>query len=104
MDKLTEDLQRMIKALDVLNRHPSAASEPIDELLDQLFQQKIDLVGVSLNTAAPLYRQAAQDLAAAITKAERAAKHPSEALALIPSVEGVINRVARLLNSVAPPS
>ncbi len=103
MDTLTEDLMRVIKALEALNDHPNAASEPIDELLDQLFQQKIDLAAASINTASAVYKQAVQGLTTATAKAERAARNPSSAATLIPSVEDAIGRVAKLLNNVVPP-
>lgn len=103
MDKLIVDLKRIINALEALNQHPTAVSEPIDELLDQLFQQKIDLAVASLNTASPVYQQAARELAMATAKAERAAKNPASAAALTPSVEVAISRVAKLLDSAAPP-
>lgn len=101
MDKLTEDLKRIINALEVLNEHQAGSFAPIDELLDQLFQQKIDLAGASFNAASPVYKQAARELALATAKAERAAGNPSTAAALMPSVEHAIGRVAKLLDSVA---
>lgn len=100
MDKLAEDLKRIIKALESLNEHPTAASEPIDELLDQLFQQKTDLAAASINTTTTVYKQAVHQLAAATAKAERAAKNPSSAASLIPNVAQAIDGVAKLLDSV----
>lgn len=102
MNQLSEDLQRMIKALETLSEQPGASSAPLDDLLDQLFQQKIDLAGAQLNTASPAYQQAANDLAAASAKAERTIKNPAAAAALIPSIEQAISRVDRLLNDAAP--
>ncbi len=102
MDQLTENLQRIIKALETLSAHSGTSSAPLDELLDQLFQQKIDLAQTSLNTSSPTYQQAANELATASTKAERAINNPSSATALVPSVEQAIGRVAKLLNSVSP--
>ena len=102
MDKLTENLQRIISALEALNEPPGARSEPIDELLDQLFQQKIDLAQTSLNTASPPYQQAASDLATAAAKAERSARNPAETAALVPGVQQAMGKIAKLLNSVTP--
>lgn len=104
MDRMTDDLQRMIRALEALSEQPADVTEQIDELLDQLFQQKIDLVGVSLNTTSPIYKQAAQNMAAAANKVERAAKDPSGVVAMVPSIEEAIGRVAKLLNTVVPSS
>jgi methyl-accepting chemotaxis protein len=101
MDKLTDDIQRTIRALENLSGRASAASEAIDELLDQLFQQKIDLAGSSYSTASAVYQLAVQSMSAAANKAERAVKDPNSISAMVPVIEDAIGKLARLLDSVA---
>ena len=101
MDKLTDDIQRTIRALENLSGRASAASEAIDELLDQLFQQKIDLAGSSYSTASAVYQVAVQSMSAAANKAERAVKDPNGIPAMVPVIEDAIGKLARLLDSVA---
>lgn len=102
MDTLDDNLQRLIKALEVLSSRDTADREALDDCLDQLFQQKIDLAGTARHKDQPPYRQAVQQLAAAAQKAERAAKNPTDAKGLIPIVEAAIGRVGRLLDLIAP--
>lgn len=101
MDKLTDDIQRTIRALETLSGRASSASDVIDELLDQLFQQKIDLATSSYGTGAPVYQQAVQAMSAAANKAERAVKDASAVAAMVPAIEDAISKLARLLDSVA---
>jgi len=100
MDRLTDDIQKTIRAIEALSECSSTASEQIDELLDQLFQQKIDLAGATLNTSSPLYQQAAHSMSAAASKAARAARDPAGTKAMIPVVEEAIGRLAKLLDSL----
>ena len=101
MDKLNEDIQRTIRALETLGGRASSASEAIDELLDQLFQQKIDLAGATYSRSAPAYQQAAQSMSGAASKAERAVKDPKAIAPMVPAIEDAIGKLARLLDSVA---
>jgi hypothetical protein len=101
MDKLTDDTQRTIRALETLSGRASSAAEVIDELLDQLFQQKIDLAGATYSTAAPFYQQPVQAMSGAANKAERAVKDPNGVAAMVPVIEDAIGKLARLLDSVA---
>lgn len=101
MDKLTDDVQRTIRALETLGGRASTASDAIDELLDQLFQQKIDLAGATYSTSAPAYQQAVQSMSAAANKAERAVKDANGITAMVPAIEEAIGKLARLLDSVA---
>jgi hypothetical protein len=104
MDRLTDDIQKTIRALESMSESSSTSTplEQIDALLDQLFQQKTDLAGVTpmLNSTSPLYHEALRSMAAAASKAERAAKGPAGATSLIPVVEDAIGRLAKLLDSL----
>ena len=101
MDRLTDDIQKTIRGLEALSERPSTASEAIDELLDQLYQLKIVLLGAPINTASSLYEQAARSMAAAAGKAERAGRDPSAAKALAAGAEEAIGRLAKLVDSMA---
>jgi hypothetical protein len=101
MDKLTDDIQRTIRALETLSGRASSASDAIDELMDQLFQQKIDLAGAKYSTSAPAYQQALQSMSAAANKAERALKDPNAVAPMVPAIEDAIGKLARLLDSFA---
>jgi hypothetical protein len=100
MDRVTDDLERMIKALESLSNQPATLGEQIDGLLDQLFQQKIDLMGAALNAESPVYQKAARYTGAAATKVEGAATDPSMANAVVPSVEEAIGRIRKLLDAM----
>ncbi len=104
MDILIEDLQKTIEALETLSNGPQATGEQIDELLDQLFQHKIDLVSANLNTASQPYQHAAQAMKQAVAKAERAAKEPARLDEAASAVAGAIAKLAKLLDSVIPTS
>jgi hypothetical protein len=100
MENLIQNLQRTIRALETLSEKPQTETEQIEELLDQLFQQKIDLVNMPLNPASPLFQQAAQTMALAATHTEKAVRNPAalrEALALVGEAT---NKLAKLLNGM----
>jgi len=99
VDILIQDLQKTIAALEALGD-----SEQIDELLDQLFQHKIDLVNATLNTASQPYQHAAQAMKQAAAKAERAAKEPARVDEATAAVAGAVAKLAKLLDSVIPTS
>jgi uncharacterized protein YukE len=101
MDKLTDDIQRTIRALETLSGRTSTSTEAIDELLDQLFQQKIDLAGSHYSTTSPVYQQALQSMSTAANRAERALKDQGAVAAMVPVIEEAITKLARLLDSVA---
>ena len=75
MDNLSQNLQRTIKALETLSEKGLPQAEQVDELLDQLFQQKIDLANLNTNTSAPAYQQASHALSHAASRAEKAVKN-----------------------------
>ncbi len=102
MEKLLQDLQDTIVSLETLSASAATASDQIDELLDQLFQQKIDLVNASLNAASEPYRQAAQAIGQAAAKAARAVKEPARIGEMTTAVEAAISRLARLLDNAVP--
>ena len=102
MDSLIQDLQKTIEALETLSESSGAEAEQIDELLDQLFQQKIDLVKANLNPASPPFQQAAQAMKQAATKASRAVKELARFEEMAKAVNESITKLARLLDSVMP--
>jgi hypothetical protein len=102
VDILIQDLQKTIEALETLSDNPATAGDPIDELLDQLFQHKIDLVSLTLNTASPPYQHAAQAMKQAAAKAERAVQEPARIDEAAAAVASAIPKLAKLLDSVIP--
>jgi len=102
VDILIQDLQKIIEALETLSGNPATAGEQIDEWLDQLFQQKIDLVGTAPNPASQPYKDAALAMKQAAAKAERAAKEPALLAEASRAVAEAITKLAKLLDSVIP--
>lgn len=102
MEGLIQDLQKTILALETLSASSATASDQIDELLDQLFQQKIDLVKASLNLSSVPYQQAAAAMSEAAAKAARAVKEPARIGEMARAVADAIGKVARLLDNVVP--
>jgi hypothetical protein len=99
MDNLLQNLQRTIKALEILSEKGLPQAEQVDELLDQLFQQKIDLANLNTNPSAPVYQQAGQSLGQAAARAEKTVKDPAQLRDMIPAVRDAIGKLAKLLNS-----
>ena len=102
MDNLIQDVQRTIAALEKLAEAPATASEQIDELLDQLFQQKTDLNNAHLIHSSAQYQQALQAVRQASGKADRASKDPGKVGDMIPAVNNAIVKLAKLLDHLAP--
>lgn len=102
MDILIQDLQKTIEALETLSDKPVADGGQIDELLDQLFQHKIDLVSATLSVSSPSYQQAAQAMKQAAAKAERAAKEPARVGEAEQAVAEAIAKLAKLFDSIIP--
>jgi len=102
VEKLVQEVQKTIVALEKLSESPKIASDQIDELLDQLFQQKIDLVGASRNEAASSYQQALRAMGQAAAKAERAVRAPEHLPEVVTAVSDAIGKVARVLDNVVP--
>lgn len=98
MDRVIADLQKTIQALETLSTNQPALAEQCDELLDPLYQQKIDLVAASLNVESPAYQQALQAISTAAGKVEKAVKHPAAPDDAFKAVESAIPRLARLLD------
>ena len=101
VDSLIQDLQKTIDALETLSEMPATAGEQIDELLDQLFQQKIDLVNSTMNVSSQLFHEASQAMAVAASKAVRTLKEPARVNDMTKGVSAAITKLARLLDSVA---
>jgi methyl-accepting chemotaxis protein len=104
VDSLIQDLQKTIEALETLSDRPATSGEQIDELLDQLFQQKIDLVGSSLNVSSQPFQQASQAMKQAAAKAVHAVKEPTRVDEMNKAVSDAITKLARLLDSVTSTS
>jgi len=102
VDTLIQDLQKTIEALETLSVSPATAGEPIDDLLDPLFQHKIDLVNATLNVSTQAYQQAAVAMRQAAAKAERAAKEPGRVGEASLAVGEAITKLARLQDSLFP--
>lgn len=102
VDRLMQDLQKTILALEKIGESSPTGSEQIDELLDQLFQQKIDLAGFSVNESAQPYQQAAQAMSRAAGKAERAAKDVAALAEARSAVSDAIGRLAQMLDKLVP--
>lgn len=98
MDNLQQSLQRTIRALEALSEKNLPQGDRIDELLDQLFQQKIDLASLSISAAAPLYQQAGQALGQAASRAEKAVKDANQLKDALSVVTDAIGKLAKLLN------
>ena len=102
MDSLIQDLQKTIEALETLSEKPATAGEQIDEWLDQLFQQKIDLVNASLNASTQPYQQASQAMKHAATKAMLAVQEPAKFDGMGKAVADAITKLAKLLDGMNP--
>jgi ribosome-associated translation inhibitor RaiA len=100
VDILIQDLQKTIEALETLSEKPATASEHIDELLDQLFQQKIDLVHAHLNVNGQPYQQAASATKKAAEKAELAVRQPAHADEAIAAITEAIAKLAILFDNL----
>jgi methyl-accepting chemotaxis protein len=102
VENLIQDLQKTIQALENLSASPATASDEIDELLDQLFQQKIDLVNANLNVSSPPYQLAAQAIKQAAGKAEKAGKDPAKLKEMTQATSEAISKLAKLLDHAIP--
>ncbi|NJD05562.1 MAG: cell division protein ZapD [Methylococcaceae bacterium] len=102
MDSLLQELQRTIGAVEKLAEKPATASEQLDELLDQLFQQKTDLAKLQLNPSVPAYQQALHAVRQAAGKSDRAVKDSGKVGEMVPAVNDAIGKIAKLLDHLAP--
>ncbi|SMF94043.1 hypothetical protein SAMN02949497_1345 [Methylomagnum ishizawai] len=100
MDNLQQSLQRTIRALEALSEKNPPQVERVEELLDQLFQQKIDLANLNTNPAATPYQQAHQAMGLAASRCEKAAKDPGQIKEALPAVTDAIGKLTKLLNHV----
>ena len=98
METLNQNLQRTIRALESLSEKPMVEVEQVEELLDQLFQQKIDLVNYQINPASSLLQQTTQALGLAATHTEEAVRQPAHVAHALPFVHEAIEKLGKLLN------
>ena len=99
MENLLHNLQRTIKALEVLSEKNLPETEQAYELLDQLFQQKIDLLNLSGGHSGPAYQQASQAFGQAAVRAERGKKDAAHLREAVPIIEDAMAKLAKYLNS-----
>ncbi|BBL69676.1 hypothetical protein [Methylogaea oryzae] len=96
MDNLSSELQNAIRALEQVGDHAGAHSDAVDELLDQLYQQKMDLAGAPPHAASPNYKQAVEAMRAAgakVKSAQRDKNRLADALRAVSEATAKINRV-----------
>lgn len=96
MDNLSNELQNVIRALEQVSDHAGTHSDAVYEILDQLYQQKMDLATASPHAASPNYKQAAEAIRAAAAKvkaAQRDKNRLGEALRAVSDATGKLNRV-----------
>ncbi|MEY2701027.1 MAG: hypothetical protein RIQ52_1782 [Pseudomonadota bacterium] len=98
MDKLTTELQKIIQSLESISSKQSAHADRSDELLDQCFQFKIDLMAASISPNNPAYAPALQSLSAAAGKLSKAARQQLPAEEAFAACEQAGKRLAQLLN------
>lgn len=96
MDNLSNELQNAIRALEQVSDHAGVHSDAVYELLDQLYQQKMDLAIASPHVAAPNYKLAVEAIAKAgakVKSAQRDKNRLEEALHAVSEATGKLNRV-----------
>lgn len=96
MDNLNNELQNVIRALEQIGDHAGVHSEAVYELLDQLYQQKMDLANTPPRAAQPNYKQAGEAMRAACAKlksAQRDKNRLADALQAVSEATGKLNRV-----------
>ncbi len=98
MENLLQNLQRTIRALESLSEKPLTETEQVEALLDQLFQQKIDLVNLQVNAGSPLFQQAAHAVSLAATQTEKAIRTPTAIGDALTQVEDAASKLGSLLN------
>jgi ABC-type transporter Mla subunit MlaD len=98
MENLLQNLQRTIKALETLSDKGLPQADQLDELLDQLFQQKMDLANLNANTSLPVYQQASQAFGQAAAKAEKTVKDNGQIKDMMAAVNDAIGKLTKLLN------
>jgi hypothetical protein len=102
MENLLQNLQRTIRALESLSERPLTETEQVEALLDQLFQQKIDLVNRQFNAGSPLFQQAAHAVSLAATQTEKAVRTPAALSDALTQVEDAAGKLGNLLNGSLP--
>lgn len=96
MNNLDSELQNVIRALEQIGDHAGAHSDKLYELLDQLYQQKMDLTAASPHTASPNYKLATDAMRSACGKvksAQRDKNRLADALRSVSEATGKLNRV-----------
>lgn len=96
MDTLNNELQNLIRALEQASAQAGAHGDRVDALLDQLYQQKMDLARAPAQTAALRHKQAREAMHAACSKIKAALRDKNrlgEALHAVVDASAKLNRV-----------
>lgn len=101
MDILLQDLQKSILAMETLSENPATASEHLDELLDQLFQFKTDLMNAQFNPVSVAYQQAASAMAKAASKLEHVGKDKTKLHSAEQTLAEALPKLSKLLDSLS---
>jgi methyl-accepting chemotaxis protein len=100
MDSMIQDMQKTIRSLETLGNTELSTNEQIFDLLDQLYQHKIDLLNASLNSSSQNYQDAAKAMRTAALKAEACVKDHAKLRETLQAAADAITKLARLLDHV----
>lgn len=96
MDILSSELQNAIRALEQIADQAGDQGDLVDELLDRLYQQKMDATSTPLHAASPHYKKAVEAMRAAggkVKSAQRDKGRLAEALSAVSEAAAKLNRV-----------
>lgn len=96
MDTLNNELQNLIRALEQASAQAGSHGDRVDALLDQLYQQKMDLAQAAAQTAALRHKQAREAMHAACSKIKASLRDKNrlgDALHAVEDASAKLNRV-----------
>lgn len=96
---LNGELQNLIRVLEQIGERAGVHSDMLYELLDQLYQQKMDLTTVALQPTSPHYKQAAESLHCVCGKLKAAQRDKSRLAEALRSVSDVTSKLNRVLDN-----
>lgn len=96
MDAISQHLTRIIKALESLSEKLPSQADAVDELLDQLYQQKMDLNLAGMSHASAPYQAAVQAMKGATASVEGAVRDTSKFDDALVKTADAISKLARL--------
>lgn len=94
MSDLGKELQNMIRDMERLRDLRQPPDDGLLELLDRLYQQKLDLIKAGIDSATGEYR----DLFDAL---KDAAASTREATSDLTKLEGALNKIAKVVSKIA---